>query len=619
MCSISGGFSFNEGWLDLDFLTKLVKKGEKRGRDAFGIACPFLGSTQKYLSKPSTTQFEIPFSPSVVLINNRAEPTTEWVKNKSLVDVQPYSYKSVTIVHNGTIANDKELREQYQLPSLGTSIDSSVLPPLFYREWDGIDENKLITLLSQTIVGSFALAIYDQRNPQTLWLAVNYKPLTLWIDRVFETIYFSSLEEYDDLDDYVFDSTVRKIEVKPYTLLKIDREKRKIKPFSLYPPKEGKKKALVIASGGLDSTVAASWALHQHYSVELLHFAYGCKASSQELHRVEAIADFLKIPFHVIRADFFKDTIKHSRLFEENNLMTDDLGIKSAELAHEWVPARNLIFMSIAAGFAEAHNFDYIILGGNLEESGCLVNVEDNQVRMWDDSQKMPKDVQEGDELLGWNEDTQFFEKTIVQKVFTPIHKMYLILEFENGSKVQVSKEHPFFVWDVGWIQANNLFVLQEVKTQEGWSKVKRITTKFTPIQTYNYHCEPHNNFFINTTNILTHNSYPDNEYIFQKKFNELLPNALNLNSRVEVLTPVADLMKHEIVKLGLELGSPLHLSWSCYANGESPCGTCGPDFMRRTAFKMNGVKDMQAHDQDSDFWNDCQSVKLSEGNWVRD
>lgn len=87
--------------------------------------------------------------------------------------------------------------------------------------------------------------------------------------------------------------------------------------------------------------------------------------------------------------------------------------------------------------------------------------------------------------------------------------------------------------------------------------------------------------------------AYADNELIFQKKFNDILPNSLNLQKRVEVLTPVADLMKHEIVKLGLEINAPLHLTWSCYENGEKHCGKCGPCFMRKVGFKMNNTEEV--------------------------
>nr|MCG2909665.1 7-cyano-7-deazaguanine synthase [Stygiolobus sp.] len=59
-----------------------------------------------------------------------------------------------------------------------------------------------------------------------------------------------------------------------------------------------------------------------------------------------------------------------------------------------------------------------------------------------------------------------------------------------------------------------------------------------------------------------------------------------------EVLMPVGNLVKHEIVKLGVEIGAPLHLTWSCYEGGEKHCGMCGPCYMRKMAFRINGLED---------------------------
>ncbi len=62
--------------------------------------------------------------------------------------------------------------------------------------------------------------------------------------------------------------------------------------------------------------------------------------------------------------------------------------------------------------------------------------------------------------------------------------------------------------------------------------------------------------------------------------------------SRPVILSPLANLVKHEIVRLALDLGAPIHLAWSCYYGGERHCGHCGPCFMRRTAFRMLNVVD---------------------------
>ncbi|MCR4743809.1 MAG: 7-cyano-7-deazaguanine synthase, partial [Lachnospiraceae bacterium] len=47
-----------------------------------------------------------------------------------------------------------------------------------------------------------------------------------------------------------------------------------------------------------------------------------------------------------------------------------------------------------------------------------------------------------------------------------------------------------------------------------------------------------------------------------------------------------------EVVKIGLELGVPYELTWSCYEGGDEPCGKCGTCIDRAAAFAANGVED---------------------------
>ncbi len=51
-------------------------------------------------------------------------------------------------------------------------------------------------------------------------------------------------------------------------------------------------------------------------------------------------------------------------------------GIVGAEYAYEWVPARNLVFISVAVALAEANGFDAVGTGINLEESGAYPDNE---------------------------------------------------------------------------------------------------------------------------------------------------------------------------------------------------------------------------------------------------
>lgn len=623
MCSISGGISWSNNTLNTIFLKQLIVAGSTRGRDSFGIAYPETNHADKFIGSSADIDFIVKHE-FVILSNNRAEPTTEFVKNKRLSDVQPYTVGPVTVVHNGTIANDLELESKLNCKSQRkTTIDSEILGFVLSHWWDGKSPEQLVKLLSEDVVGSFALGVYDKRSPDTLWLAVNYKPLTLFINTKDLQLYFSSLEEYVGLgiSRYV-DSTFydKKVEVPPYSLLQI-KSIRDIQTYSLWKKTEKpQKKSVIIASSGLDSTVCASWSIKQGYDTSLLHFNYGCKATSRELEQIQAIATDLQIPLTIMSIPFFKHEIGASRLFEsDETISTERSGISGAELALEWVPARNLIFMSIAAGFAEANEIDYIILGGNLEESGCLLDSECNKVKVTIDSTweyRLPSEVKVGDKLLTLDEVGNPVE-TIVKQIFTPQFENFIRLTFITDFReqdIECSGEHPFYVDGDGWVSATYLEVGDPViiLNKELPNEVAIVSKKeivYSNVKTTNFYCQPHNHFCVGELGILTHNSYPDNEYIFQKKFNDILPFALNLNHKVEILTPVAHLMKHEIVKLGKELGTPFHLTWSCYKNGTTPCGECGPDFMRRMGFKMNGWVDPQASDPDSTFWIYCDKL----------
>ena len=85
----------------------------------------------------------------------------------------------------------------------------------------------------------------------------------------------------------------------------------------------------------------------------------------------------------------------------------------------------------------------------------------------------------------------------------------------------------------------------------------------------------------------------PGNGPGFINRFNDLLPFAVGDGKRVRVVMPVGNYMKHEIVAIGHEVGAPLHLTWSCYRAGPIHCGTCGPCYMRRTAFEINKLPEV--------------------------
>ena len=60
----------------------------------------------------------------------------------------------------------------------------------------------------------------------------------------------------------------------------------------------------------------------------------------------------------------------------------------------------------------------------------------------------------------------------------------------------------------------------------------------------------------------------------------------------IEVRTPLLDLTKADIVRLGVSVNAPLELTWSCYRGDERPCGTCDACGLRAKGFAEAGVAD---------------------------
>jgi 7-cyano-7-deazaguanine synthase len=85
---------------------------------------------------------------------------------------------------------------------------------------------------------------------------------------------------------------------------------------------------------------------------------------------------------------------------------------------------------------------------------------------------------------------------------------------------------------------------------------------------------------------------YPDCRPAYYQAFNEVVKRGTK-DGRIEVVTPLIAMKKAEIVSLGLELGAPLDLTWSCYSRGDRACGVCDSCVLRLRAFEAAGTKDL--------------------------
>ena len=85
---------------------------------------------------------------------------------------------------------------------------------------------------------------------------------------------------------------------------------------------------------------------------------------------------------------------------------------------------------------------------------------------------------------------------------------------------------------------------------------------------------------------------YPDCRPEFYEAFQHAIDAGTKPETRLAIVTPVIRLRKSEIVRQGLELKAPLHLTWSCYRAEDRACGRCDSCALRLRAFREAGVTD---------------------------
>ncbi len=85
---------------------------------------------------------------------------------------------------------------------------------------------------------------------------------------------------------------------------------------------------------------------------------------------------------------------------------------------------------------------------------------------------------------------------------------------------------------------------------------------------------------------------YPDCRRSFFEAFERAIEEGTRPETHIKIETPLINLTKAEIVKLGADLGAPFHLTWSCYQREEVACGRCESCRLRLRAFAEAGFED---------------------------
>lgn len=85
---------------------------------------------------------------------------------------------------------------------------------------------------------------------------------------------------------------------------------------------------------------------------------------------------------------------------------------------------------------------------------------------------------------------------------------------------------------------------------------------------------------------------YPDCCLEFYEAFQQTINIGTKPDTHIEIRTPIIHLSKAEIVKKGIELSAPLHLTWSCYRSEDLACGNCDSCALRLRGFEQAGEID---------------------------
>lgn len=119
------------------------------------------------------------------------------------------------------------------------------------------------------------------------------------------------------------------------------------------------KKAVVLFSGGLDSTTVLAIAKAENYEIHALSVVYGQKHIA-EMNAAKAIAKSFDVKQHLV----MELPLYH---LQSSSLISDELNVNdysaSSDIPNTYVPARNTVFLSLALGLAEEIGANDIFIG----------------------------------------------------------------------------------------------------------------------------------------------------------------------------------------------------------------------------------------------------------------
>ncbi|MDR0798667.1 MAG: 7-cyano-7-deazaguanine synthase QueC, partial [Dysgonamonadaceae bacterium] len=135
--------------------------------------------------------------------------------------------------------------------------------------------------------------------------------------------------------------------------------------------------ALVLHSGGQDSTTCLFWALKNFKEVRTLCLAYG-QRHAVEVEVAQRIAAEAGVPFQVLDASFIS-RLSENALTQHNLIMDQEQ--PAGSYPNTFVPGRNLFFLSMAAVIARSHGIKNIVTGVSQADYSGYPDCRDTFIR----------------------------------------------------------------------------------------------------------------------------------------------------------------------------------------------------------------------------------------------
>jgi 7-cyano-7-deazaguanine synthase len=146
------------------------------------------------------------------------------------------------------------------------------------------------------------------------------------------------------------------------------KKERKMKEKSLSPSTSSK--ALVMLSGGLDSTTCLGVARKNFKEVEAIGFDYG-QRHSIELESAKALCEKYNIPLKIIKLSFFGDVVQSALMDKGADINKAKDRVQSESVSSAFVPNRNTLFLTITHAYAQTIKAGTIYTGVcQMDEAG---------------------------------------------------------------------------------------------------------------------------------------------------------------------------------------------------------------------------------------------------------